>query len=69
MHSSKRNKENRMIIYSKSAFDAAQSIARDAVEGKSENGFEFDWSAAMVMLRVAYGHYPLDFAEKYYREG
>lgn len=58
-----------MIIYSKSAFDTAQTIARIAIEGKSENGFEFDWDTAMVMLRVAYGYYPLEFAEKYYREG
>lgn len=58
-----------MIIYSKDAFDKAQAMSRDAVNGGTENNMDLDWASAMVMLRVAYGHYPLEFAEKYYREG
>lgn len=56
-----------MVVYSKKAFDQAQKTAREAVKGGTKNNMQLDWDAAMILLRVAYGHYPLEFAEAYYK--
>ena len=36
---------------------------REAAEGGSENGFNFDWDCAMVFLKVAYGYASVDVME------
>lgn len=59
-------KNNEVKIFSRRAFNVAQRISRNAVDGGSKNGFEFDWFSAMTLLKVAYGRYDLDFGSEYY---
>lgn len=55
-----------MKIYSKEAFETAQHMARNAVEGGSEQGYDFDWDCAMISLKTAYGFTSLEFAAAFY---
>lgn len=55
-----------MVIYDPRAFKIAQEVSREAVAGGSVNGYQFDWSAAMTVLKVAYGYAPIEIAEEYY---
>ncbi len=52
-----------MKVYNQRAKRIAHEIAREAVEGGSENGFGFDWDCAMVFLKVAYGYASVDVIE------
>ena len=52
-----------MKVYNARAFKIANEIAREAVEGGSKNGFNFDWDCAMVFLKVAYGYASIDEME------
>lgn len=56
-----------MVVYDPRAFKIAQEVSRESVAGGSVNGYQFDWSAAMTMLKVAYGHAPIETAEAYYK--
>ncbi|QVW27758.1 hypothetical protein [Hafnia phage Pocis76] len=55
-----------MKIYSKRAFENAQHMAREAVKGGSEQGYNFDWECAMISLKTAYGFTSLEFAAAFY---
>ena len=48
-----------MKIYSKAALEIAQQAARDAVELGVVGGGDFDWSAAMIWLKISTGHAPV----------
>lgn len=52
-----------MKVYNQRAKRIAHEIAREAVEGGSENGFSFDWDCAMVFLKVAYGYASIEEME------
>ena len=52
-----------MKVYNQRAKRIAHEIAREAVEGGSKNGFNFDWDCAMAFLKVAYGYAPIDVME------
>ena len=52
-----------MKVYNQRAKRIAHEIAREAVEGGSENGFNFDWNCAMVFLKVAYGYASIEEME------
>ena len=51
-----------MKVYNQRAKRIAHEIAREAVEGGSKNGFNFDWDCAMLFLKIAYGYAPIDVA-------
>lgn len=55
-----------MVIYCEQAFRVAQNAAREAVQGGSKEGYDFDWNCAMLALKIAYGYAPLAIAEDYY---
>lgn len=52
-----------MKVYNERAKRIAHEIAREAAEGGSENGFNFDWDCAMVFLKVAYGYASVEVME------
>ncbi len=56
-----------MVVYDPRAFKIAQEVSRESVAGGSVNGYQFDWSVAMTLLKVAYGHAPIETAEAYYK--
>lgn len=56
-----------MVVYDPRAFKIAQEVSRESVAGGSVNGYQFDWSAAMTLLKVAYGYAPIETAEEYYK--
>lgn len=55
-----------MKVYSKRAFENAQYMARMALNGGSENGYDFEWDCAMLSLKTAYGYTSLEFAAAFY---
>lgn len=56
-----------MVVFDKRAFNLAQEVAKGSVDGGSNEGFQFDWEIAMFLLKVAYGHAPIEQAEAYYK--
>lgn len=64
MCSTKRIEEITMKIYCKRSFKLAQEIAREAVAEGSKAGYDFDWSIAMIYLKVATGHASIEEIER-----